>query len=247
MSTSKPSALARLQQLSPFVRKRLEPMLESSVVADLVVEDEARRLTRRHELIAVLKAAPAKHEKAMLAAAEAARKAQADHVAAQAAAVAAMQAAGHASQLARAAELTFSREVGAAESELAETADPRLGDAIFWLRDQEDKLRLSVATWPVHSRSAGTMKGTVTWASNLQEVQAARAAITESVNRLRALQLAPVTAAEVEKAIAVAFAEAQPLLAAFELLPPRLVDGEVKRPLPTPASMLTSGRENLDD
>ncbi len=234
--TPKPSPLARLQQLSPFVRKRLEVLAESTLADDLIAEDEKRRLARRRELMATLKAAPAKHAKALAAAVAAKAKAEADFDAAQVAAKAAMQAQQEAFRSFHAAEFGQSQEIGDAERELIETADPRLATAIFWLEDRGEWLRMAIDTWAEKSRGAGQISGETVIRSNLADVRVAMAEVRDQVNRLRALQLQAVTASEVEREISAAFAELEPVLAKFEMRAPTLEDHEVKPARPWIAS-----------
>jgi hypothetical protein len=221
-----------LGKFSPATRRVFESLLKSGVADRAIAEAEAQTLAERTRLIEQLAAAEknAKHPQPRLeAAAVKAARALED---AQRTLKAAMDAHAQAQAALQANERAYRAERMRIVSELRASADPRLEEFVIRLGNiASSDLVLALQAWPDEQKREKGLLFAV--ASNVAQVEAARAAITAAIERTEAQRLASVSRMEVTEFMHAACEELAPVLAPLSLNPPSLsaTDAEVGVPM----------------
>lgn len=209
-------------KLTAAGRTELQNILKLPEVDAIRGREEGREIEERRTLIERMKKAPGEHkaalaqaEKNAIAAVALIEKLHREMLAAKATHLAA-----NAAFLS--AELAPKQIMFDAEKELRRTADPRLGDYIFYLGEIDERVRHCCRITSVRVLTDFTGQRVNRYESNTAEVVAARAVLQDSIAELDAMQLEAVTRDEVMKRLNNMTVGLAGVLIQFELAPPRL-------------------------
>lgn len=135
-----------------------------------------------------------------------------------------------------AAELAPAVALLEVEKELYRTADDRLGDGIFQLKQIDNQVRNEWRFTEFRTQNKWTGQGLTIVESNMQDIVATRAVLQDSIAELDAMRLAAVTRDQVTEHLRKLFASLTQWLTQFDLAPPVLNEvGEVEWVRRTPS------------
>ena len=125
-------------------------------------------------------------------------------------------------------ESSLQQQVNVAERDLLQSSDPRLSEFLSILAQKDDDVRNRVHYVAVPERK---MFGTqLKHFNNVEAIQSARAVLLDCMTRCREMQMRPVSAADISKALAAMCALLGDALATLDVRAPMIKDGELVDP-----------------
>lgn len=228
MKSTIKSLFSKSNELPLSVRERLEVLIDSDITTQLVAEDERRRLARRADLAKRLAELPKQHAKAVASAAQAEINARAAHEMALDGARKAFDVLAAAGSASFAASYGYDSDVSHIKRELVETADRRITDFIFELRQAKDNARNAIACWIDSSQSWLGRAGHVA-RSNTEYVLKALEIIDKCDARCVAMQLEALSSNDVMAELSAMVITVENAMTTLQLHGPVIKDGEVVR------------------